>query len=149
MKELFCQLNKNRLYPESVEDAEILANFTDNQIVRVKVYGTHKQRSVKQLGLYWACCKLVADNTENQHFNNKDKVNNQVRVALEFIDLNKSIVDKHGTFHPHYRSIAFKNLKHIEACNFFERAFELMANGLKITVDELVAEAKSRMLSHR
>ena len=145
MKELFCQLNRNRLYPESVEDAEILSDFSNNQVVRVKVYGTNKQRSVKQLGLYWACCRLMADNINNQHFNNKDKVNNQIRVALEFIDLNKSIVDKRGTFHPHYRSISFKSLKHLEACNYFDRAFELMAKGLKITVDELVEEAKSRM----
>ena len=43
-----------------------------------------------------------------------------------------------GSIAFHYRSIAFKNLKHIEACGYFTEAFKVMAKHIGITPEELI-----------
>lgn len=129
------------MVPATIEAMESLKNYKPNQIVQAKVSGIQKERSVRQLGLFFACCNTVAENTEDPNWDNKDKVLNQVKVALQFIDLNKSIVDEKGVFHPHYRSISFKNLRHLDACNFFDRAWPILACKLGVKVDELLNNA--------
>ncbi len=143
MKEIFFQLNNygNSVTPFSVEDLERLKSFKPNQVVRSQVYGVTKQRSLQQLRLFWGCCRSVAENTQDENWNNEDKVAMQCKVKLNFIDLNKTIVSD-GKVYPHFRSIAFKNLKHIEACKFFDRAFEVMAKHLQCTVDQLLENSE-------
>ena len=146
MKELHCQLDaKHTLHPASEKDLEELKSFHPNQIVRCKVYGTRKERSISQLGTYWACCKLVANNLENPQWNTKDKVDFQCRVAIHFVDPNLVAVKPDGTVVFHYRSIAFNHLQHIEACQYFDRAFEVMAKALGTTPEKLIEMAKENM----
>jgi len=95
-------------------------------------------RSVSQLNLFFAVCQTVADNSDNKYWNTKDKVAFQVKVALNFIDLNESIVDPQGNVHFKYRSISFKELPHMEACDFFNRAWDILAARLGITVEKLL-----------
>lgn len=120
-------------------------NYKPNQIVRLKVYGVEKQRSVLQMNTYWACCKEVANNTDNPKWNHKEKVDFQIRVALDFRDQRFIAVSGDGSIQFKYLSIAFANLKHIMACNFFERAFEVMAEFLQVSVEELIEMAKANM----
>ncbi len=126
------------MVPATLEAMESLKNYKPNQIVKAKISGIQKERSVRQLGLFFACCKTVVDNTEDVQWDNVDKVLNQVKIALQFVDLNKSIVDAKGVFHPHYRSISFRNLKHLAACNFFDQAWPILAGQIGVTVDDLL-----------
>ena len=78
----------------------------------------------------------MAENREE--FESKYDVDWQVRVDLQFyarrtVQGNKMIVE--------CRSISYAQLDHIEACRFFDRAFELMAGWLGVTVDELLQQA--------
>jgi hypothetical protein len=126
---------------------DLRAKFCRNQMVKQTItpIGAQKQRSVAQLNLYWACCKEVADNTDDQKWNTKEKVDFQCRVILDFRDKSYIAVRPDGTVQFKYRSISFKNLKHMEACNYFTRAFDVMAGFLGVTVEDLVRMAQEHM----
>jgi len=142
MKELALQLKNNSLVPFSIEDQDILKEFKNNQVLKAKLTGVRKERSYLQLKLYWAVCKMVADNNETPGWQTKEQIDFQCRVNLHFVDPNLIIAKPDGSIAMHYRSIAFKNLGHIEACGYFDRAFEVMAKKLKISVDELLENAQ-------
>lgn len=142
MSTVDMQLKGEVLVPFSKEARAALSKFKQNQIVKTKVSGFKKERSVRQLRLFFACCRTVVDNTEDPNWDNVDKVKNQVKVALQFIDLNRSIVDKKGVFHPHYRSICFDELGHMEANNFFDRAWPILAGKIGVTVNDLLRNAE-------
>lgn len=140
-----AQFDGDAFYPHTLCDQDEVACFKKNQIVTITVKATKKAPSVRQMGLYWAACNLYAHNTEDRYFNTKDKVDLQLRVALNFIDMNKSVVDKNGNFHPQYRSISFENLRQIERTRYFDQAFELMAEWLGVSVETLIHEVKLSM----
>lgn len=143
MRELFCQLQQNQqLWPYSQEDLEALADFHPNQLLRVKAYGTTKQRSLKQLRTYWRACTITADNLDDFRWNTKDKTDFQCRVALHFVDPNITVVRPDGQVMFKYRSISFANLKHVEACNYFSRSFDIMSKKLGITTEKLLGNAE-------
>ena len=148
MKEIITQFTGQLLEPQSPEDLEILqGEYKRNQLVRIKSYaiGPQKQRSVEQLNLLMACCGLVGKNTKEVRFNTKEQVKFACKVHTHFVDPNVVFVRPDGTVQFKYRSFSFANLKHMEACNLFERCFEYMASLLDISKDELIREAKSRM----
>lgn len=139
MIEIALQLKQDySLLPFSREDLEKLKGYKSNQIVRAKISGCNKQRSYLQLKAYWQACKTTADNNETPGWRTKEQVDFQVRVALRFYDPDLIIAMPNGSIAFHYRSVAYKNMKHIEACNYFSQAFEVMANKLGITVEELI-----------
>lgn len=139
MKEITAQFTGKQFIPYTLQDQAEAAEFKPNQICRIQVYGAGKARSAPQLRMFWACCQVVADNTQDQHWNTPDKVAGQIKVALNFVDLNKTFVDPKGNVHVHYRSISYKNLGHMAACNFFDQAWPIMAKKIGITVDELLS----------
>ena len=145
MIEISAQLTPDYKYAPLPMDMEKAKEHKPNQIVRLKVYGTEKERSIKQMNTYWACCSEVANNTERKRWNTKNKVDFQLRVELDFRDKEFIAVRPDGEIQFRYLSIAFKNLKHIEACNYFDRAFEVMAKVLGCTVEKLIEMAKSNM----
>lgn len=147
MKEISAQIIKGFFVPHSEVDKDITAEFKPNEIVKLKIYGVQKQRSVKQLGLYFSGCKLLSENTDDPKWNNYRKVDWQLRNRLQFYDHDLTLVIG-GNVQFKVRSISFKNLKHIEACNYFDRAFDLMATFLGVDHDTLIGEIKSRMTSN-
>ena len=148
MKELITQLQDGKLTPNTPNDADILkSEFKNYQLVRIKAYnvGIKKERSITQLGLLHACFKLVADNTEDKRFNHPAKVKLACKVACHYVVPDIVVVKVDGTVIFQYRSFAFSELDHMEACNIFERCFEYMAKILKITKEKLIEEAQGRM----
>ena len=141
MQEIAAQLINGSFYPLTLVDEEATKEYKNNQIVKLKITGVRKPRSYLQLKMYFGLCEKVSENTRDQHWSTKEKVDYQIRVELQFVDPQKMIVDRFGNVHLHYRSISFKNLKHIEACRYFDRAWEVMAKKLEITVEELLANA--------
>jgi len=138
MKEACFQIKDKALHPFSEEDLEILSEYKPNQILKVRLQGVKKPRSYQQLKLYWSLCGTVAENTDNVHWNTKTKVDFQCRVHTHFVDPDCVVVKKDGTVAFNYRSISFANLGHIEATNYFEQAFRVMAKFLGVSVDSLL-----------
>jgi hypothetical protein len=84
-------------------------------------------------------CGKAAENLTD--WKTKEAVDFNIRVALDFRDPSRVAVRQDGTVQFYYRSIAFRNLSHIAACHFFDRAFELIAKKLGVSVDDLLMEA--------
>jgi len=154
MKEIFSQIRDACpickqgfglfFFPYNDDDREKSKTFKLFQIVRNQVYGIKKERSLKQLNTYWAACEFIGENTDWPRWNTKEKTDFQCRVGTHFVDPNLIVVKKDGSVHFSYRSIAFKNLEHIDACNYFDQAYGVMvdfwnaSHKEKITSDELV-----------
>ena len=125
------------LSPASEEDLRALKNYLPNQILRAKLTGVKKPRSYEQLRLYWACCKAVADNLEGK---TKEDIDFETKVALRHI---KGFRVVNGVTMIEVDSISFANLTHLDACNYFDRAFPVMAKMIGITKEELLRNAES------
>jgi len=134
MIEVSLQLQKDNttLRVISEEDEQRIMEFHPNQILRAKLYGVKKPRSVIQLNLYWALCKVVADNLEGK---GKEDIDFDVKVALKHV---KAFRIVNGVTFIEVGSISFANLYHLEACGFFDRAFPVMAKMIGVSTDELL-----------
>ena len=136
MKEVSLQLKNNVLYPFSQEDKDRLREFKDNQILRARLTGAKKPRSLIQLNLYWALCSIVASNLEGM---SKEDVDFEVKLKLKHIQAFRVVK---GVTYVELGSIAFRNLDHIESCGFFNRAWPVMAKMISVSEDELLSIAK-------
>ena len=118
--------------PEAMEESK---GFHRNQVVRAKITGVKKPRSYQQLKLYWACCRTVANNREDV---SPEDVDFEVKVNLKHI---KAFRIVNGATMIEVDSISYDRLEHLEACNFFDRAFPVMARMIGVKVDDLLAHA--------
>jgi len=124
-------------------------NFHDEfkkfQPVKIKVYsiGAQRARSLPQLNTLMACFQLLVDNSDD--YLSKEHAKFACKVAIDYRYHDRVGVQPDGTMVFEYRSFSFKSLKHMEANNVFDKAFEWIAGNLGLSVDELVAEAQSRM----
>jgi len=146
--EISAQITADYKYAPLPMDVGKAREHKPNQIVRLKVYGVQKPGSVIQMNLYWACCQTVANvmnDLDRKEWNTKNKVDFGCRVELHFVDPELVIVRPDKSVQFHYRSIAFKNLKHIERCSYFDEAFKVMAKVIDNTVEMLQEMAKSNM----
>ena len=144
MKHAALQRKGKALYPFSVEDENVILEYPENQIINAKFRGVTIPRSYEQLKLYFACCRKVAENIDtsikgNEGWGTKDDVDFNCRIACKLIKRMK-IVD--GVFYAEPSSIGYDNLSHLQACKYFDRAFDIMAKKLGITTKELTDEAK-------
>jgi mRNA-degrading endonuclease HigB of HigAB toxin-antitoxin module len=143
MIKIACQINKNKLVPFSQEDLDELKKYKQNQVVDVTVKGTRKARSYPQLQTLHCALRTVAENAKDANWNTPEKAKQSLKVELQYIDLNRSVVDKNGNFHPYYRSFGYDDLDHMEACNLFDRSWPVLAAVINITVEELLENAKT------
>ena len=132
------------LKPFTLDDADKLKDFHLNQPLKLRVSGFApvKQRSLAQLNMFWKMCEAVADNSDDEKWNTKYKVAFHTKVALRFCKDDTVSVTPEGNVVFEYRSISFRELKHMEACAFFDRAFEFLAGKIGLTAEELIAEIK-------
>ena len=141
---MLLQKRGNALYPHSYDDLARFSEIPNGGIINAgeKDVGKSNLRSIQQLGTYWAACKFVSENSDRQEWRTKDMVDFRIRVALQFFDPEYTIVKHDGTVVFKVRSIAFKNLKHLEACSYFERAFDLMGSAFGMDRDEFIKNVK-------
>jgi len=147
-----CGHNLGLYYiPHTKEDMEKAKEHKLFQIVRNRVFGFKKERSLKQLNTYWASCDFLAESTERKDWNTKEKVDFHCRVETHLVDPNLVVVKKDGSVQFSYLSIAFKNMAHLTACRYFDQAYGIMVDFWnathkeKITVDEFVEMVKQNM----
>ena len=127
----------------SLDDIEAFKTYEVNQILRAKLTGHKKPRSVQQLRLYWSVCNQVAillsDHT-SQFTRNDIDIEVKIKVAKEHPSMIKRFKSIDGITYMEPISIAFQNMDHLIACNYFDFAFVIMANMADTTVDELLKE---------
>lgn len=142
MIELCLQLNNGIFAPYTLADQEAAREYKDNQIVKAKITAAQKPRSIKQLGTYWRLCKLWSDNSDRIEYATPALVDWRIRNALQFYDTSMTYVNtKTGQINFKVRSISFKNLKHVEACGYFDRALDLISRHMKVPLYELIRRA--------
>ena len=140
VKELFCQLTKSGLAPASQEYADTLKAFHPNQIVRVKVYGTRKERSVQQNKWVHNMFRHVASNTSDPEWSDEFKVKFQVKMIMKFFEDTVTVIGKQVYFQ--MRSFAFDRMEVPEANRIFNDVLLICAQ--KIDVDPSVLEAQAK-----
>ena len=145
MIDISAQIIDGALWPFTLEDQEEIKKYRENQVVRCRVKGTRKERSLQQLRLYWVICQIVADNTDDPLFATRELVSFQTKVALHFVHENQTAVTPDGIVQFRYRSISFEELDHAEACGYFDRAFEFLAAKIGVDVATLTREGRKRI----
>ena len=104
-------------------------------------------RNVRQHNLFMACCELVAENTDDENWNTQDKVLEQVKIALRWVDCYYRYYNqktRQMELNIRTKSIGFDNLEQAEAHGFFDKAFDLLAAKLGIYEDDMKAMAVPR-----
>ena len=148
MKELMLQLKDNILIPFSIEDQEILREFKNNQILKSKLSGTTKKRSLTQLNLYWKCCSVVAE-LLSDHDNIWDKGDIDFEIKIRIAKKKPALIRRFkvvsGMTYMEPISTSFNNMKHLEACKYYDLAIPEMAGMCEMDAESLIALAKSKM----
>ena len=139
MIEIAIQLKGKSLYPFSPEDLEKLRDFKPNQILRAKISGIRKERSVPQLRLLHACLNTVAENTEDKQWDTPEKTKIQLKHLLHYYK--STVVLPDGSIHFELDSFAFANLSQIDANKIFDRSFPILAKKIGVSTEELLENA--------
>jgi len=138
------------------------------EYIAVKFNPGIDQRSLEQNNLYFACLNLLVENKQDIFIIRKDKEGNeikdyiwktkerahkQVRWACGYIDRDSAIhfVDKDGNSRLYFEldSVSFSKSRQKKVNAYYDDAFKFMSDDLGITVDDLIAEAQSRMKARR
>jgi len=142
MIEIVFRHTRSGVEPYSEEDAELLKGFIPGQIVKHRLSAIRKPRSYEQLKTYFAACQLLSENVDSPDWDTKEKVDFQIRCELRWIK--GYIKTSNGVWCIMPKSISYAELPHLTACKYFDRAFLLIANYLRMTVEELIAKVKER-----
>ena len=142
MIELDLQWSGSFFAPFDDEDLLSCKEFKPNQIVRAKISGIKKPRSLLQFRMFHGVLRTCANNARHPNWNTVDKAKFSLKVALHYVDEGVTAVDRHGTVHFSYRSFGYAALPHMEACNVFERSWPILAKVLGVTVDKLLENAE-------
>ena len=131
--------------PFQDQDKETSKEFKLFQVVKTRIFGFKKERSLKQLGLYWNRCTHVAEllsDHENQYTKEDIDFEVKVKVAKKSPSLIKRFKSVDGIVYMEPISIAFVNMQHLEACRFFPLAWPVMAKMINVSEEELLTMAK-------
>lgn len=144
MKSILVQKRENGDFrPFTEKDKDVADGYKKFQVVEFRpVKKNIPYRSLEQLRLYWALCTTISEHMiDDSSWNTKDKVDLQCKIQLRFYDPDKTIhvLQKDGSTKINFTpfSIAFENLNHIQACFYFDRAFDFMAEVMNISLGEL------------
>jgi hypothetical protein len=138
MTEMALVRKGDALIPHSQEALDDLRQIPESKVIRAQLTVPRKQRSYRQLKLFMACCRQVADNTDDASWNTAEKVAEQLKLQL--LPPASYMVTPAGTVHVVTQSIGFHSLGHLDACRFFDRAWDVLAAKLGVTVGELLSE---------
>lgn len=140
MKELFAQHKNKSLHPVSPEDLETLSFFKPNQILRCRVSGVKKPRSVLQNKWIHAIFRLVAQNTEDTDWDTPEKVKRNVKMSMKFFK--DDVIVANNKVYFELRSFAFDKMEQNEANRIYEIAKNTCADFLGVDPKELESQAQ-------
>lgn len=136
---------------EAIKKAEL---FKHNQLVHFNPVGEMDEGSVRQMGLYWQACEFTSERVDNVDWSTQTHVDFQCRMELKFFDLDFIYYDER-TRQVHFKllSISFDNLPQIKRTNYFNNAFEVMANKIPYdgfySVDQFIIDVKNSCKGNR
>lgn len=140
--------------PYSEDAKKKAAKYKHNQLIHFTPVGETDERSVSQLRLYWQAMKFASERIDDHDWSTPEHVDFQLRMALKFFDLDfifYNEIAKQVSFK--LLSISFANLPHILACNYFDNAFELLANKIPYDglyqVDVMIQDVKNSCKGRR
>lgn len=149
MKEAICQFTGSAIIPNSPEDLEEIGKeFKKNQLVtgRFTRIGKADIPSIEQGNLLHACFALVSENSKNPQHRTKATTKMACKIGIDFRDTSMVMVRPDGGVQFFYRSFSHKELPASrEREEVMQKAYEWCAGVLGVTVDVMVAEAKSKM----
>jgi len=140
MIEIFLQQKNNAYYPFSVEDKEKGKMFLDNQILQAKIWGSKKPRSLLQNKWIHVIFRIVADNTDDPDWNTPEKVKRNVKMKMKFFE--DDVIVEGNKVYFELRSFAFDKMEQNEANIKYNEAKLICAKFLKVSPDELQANAE-------
>lgn len=141
-----CDFRFVYLLPFSDEDVEELKNYNFNQVLKNRITGALKERSLVQLRLYWGACRFLAVQlSDHENLLSADDIDfeTKTRIAKNNPAMIKRFKMIAGIMYIEPISIAMVNMKHLEACFFFKKAFPLMGDMIGKTEDEFIALVKA------
>lgn len=147
MKKIYTQKVKNTfvklaMVPVSQEDAERLESFKDNQILKNKISGSRKPRSVLQNKWIHAIFRLVAQNTEDPDWSTPERVKRNVKMKMKFFE--DDVVVHGNKVYFELRSFAFDEMSQDEANIRYNEAKLICAKFLGVSPESLEAEAQKK-----
>ena len=141
-----CDFRFVYLFPFSQEDVEELKNYPMHKILKARITGAVKERSLLQLRLYWGACRYLAKQlSDHENILNELDIDfdTKTRVAKENPAMIKRFKMIGGVMYIEPISISFPNLKHLDACKYFDKAFLIMADMVNMKVDQFIAMVKA------
>ena len=141
MIEIPLQINPGyrSLSVTSQEDLEKLKAYSPNQVLRAKLTGHKRPRSVRQNNWIHAMFKIVSENVEDPNWATPEKVKTMVKMMMGFYE-QKFIVK--GQVYFQLRSFAFDSMDQAEADKVYNQAKEICAMKLRVDPEILAAQAK-------
>ena len=146
------------LLPFSEEDVESLKAYPFNKLLKDRITGALKERSLLQLRLYWGGCRYLSlQLSDHENILSAEDIDFDIktRVAKENPAMIKRFKMITGIVYIEPISIAMVNMKHLEACKYFDKAFPLMGGmiglvpvempdgSIKSVADQFVEKAKA------
>lgn len=134
--------------PYGDEATEKTKTYKLYQILKSRFWGIAKPRSVKQLNLYFSACGFIAEMlSDHNNILSKEDIDFDVkiRVAKENPSMIKRFKVVSGITYVEPISVAFKNMKHLTACKYFDKAFPIMGKMVEIETEELIIRVKQAM----
>ena len=119
------------LLPFSEEDVEELKAYPFNKLLKDRITGALKERSLLQLRLYWGGCRYLAIQlSDHENILSAEDIDFEVKtkVAKENPAMIKRFKMITGIVYIEPISIAMVNMKHLEACKYFDKAFMIMGD---------------------
>ena len=144
MKINIVKTKDNKFIVADEESEKKLSKIEIGEILNVDIKKIDR-RSLEQNNLFWKCCTIVANNTEDINWDTKDKVKEQCLILEKMFDhwifyINPKTGEQ--MLNIKTKSISFENMKHLEACDFFNSAIKHMSDKIGITVEDLIKEAR-------
>lgn len=131
-----------KFYSELDEDN--IRGYKDGTIFTATPHSDN--RSWDQLATFHSVCKYTSEHySEDTNMNTPAKVKEILKIQLKFVNYFTYYTNKktgEQTLHIKTKSLSYVNCDHQDATDFINQAFEIMAGWLKVTVDDLLMNAK-------
>ena len=112
----------SQIIPFSEEDAQELYKYPEAQFLEIKIKGSKKARSYRELCFYFGSCAYISTLNLNPNMDTKEKVDHLTRLKCGFVD--GTVFDENGLLHWMIRSLSYDNCDHPDAHKFISKALE-------------------------
>jgi len=126
---------------------KLLSRLEQGELICVTLQLVKSQRSIQQLRLYWAACNVTAANLEDDNWNTPDRVHYNCKNIADQVKDRYRVNTKDGQEFDVVvpGSVSFAECEHLEACGYFNKAFDIMARKLNISVDDLMDTVRNNL----